>query len=33
MLDRGRITASGTYDELIGGNEQFQKMAKVGVKN
>jgi len=30
LLDRGRITASGTYDELLSSNEQFRKMAKVG---
>jgi ABC-type multidrug transport system fused ATPase/permease subunit len=29
MIDSGKITASGTYEELIGSNEQFRKMANV----
>jgi len=29
MMAEGKIVASGTYDELIGRNEQFKKMAKV----
>ena len=30
VLDRGRIVAEGTYDQLMGSSEQFRKMAKVG---
>ena len=30
MLDRGRIVAEGTYDQLMGSSEQFRKMAKIG---
>ena len=29
MIDSGKITASGTYEELIESNEQFRKMANV----
>ncbi len=29
LIDRGCITDSGTYDELIDSSEQFQKMAKM----
>ena len=29
MLDRGEIVATGTYDELVAGNEVFRSMAKV----
>ena len=28
MLDKGEIVASGTYDELLGTNEQFKAMAR-----
>ena len=31
ILDRGKITASGTYSELMETNVEFQKMAKVGI--
>lgn len=30
LLEKGRIVAEGTYDELMQSNEKFQKMAKVG---
>ena len=30
LLDRGRIVAEGTYDQLMGSSEQFRKMAKIG---
>ena len=30
MLDKGKIMASGTYEELMVSNHEFQKMAKVG---
>ncbi len=30
LLDRGQITASGTYENLLGSNKQFQMMANVG---
>ena len=30
LLDRGKIVAAGTYDQLMENNEQFKKMAKVG---
>ena len=33
VLDKGKIVASGTYDELLKNNDQFQKMAKVGKTN
>jgi len=33
LLDRGKIVASGSYEELLETNEQFQKMAKVGSDN
>ena len=29
MIDKGRIVGSGTYDELLRDNRQFQSMAKV----
>ena len=29
MLDRGRIVAEGTFDQLMKSNLQFQKMAKI----
>jgi len=29
LLDRGKIVGSGTYEELLGTNEQFRAMAKV----
>ncbi len=28
MIDKGEIVASGTYDELLGSNEQFKAMAR-----
>jgi len=28
MLDKGEVVASGTYDELLGTNEQFKAMAR-----
>jgi len=31
MLDRGEIVGQGTYDQLLDSNEQFKKMAKMGV--
>jgi ATP-binding cassette, subfamily B, bacterial PglK len=30
MIDKGKIVDSGTYDELIVGNNQFKAMARVG---
>ncbi len=30
LLEDGRISAAGTYEELLSGNEKFKKMAKVG---
>lgn len=30
LLDRGKILAEGTYNQLLEDNEQFKKMAKVG---
>lgn len=32
MLEKGRITDSGTYAELMEKNKEFQKMAKVGTE-
>lgn len=29
LLEKGRIVAEGTYDELMTSNEKFQKMAKI----
>ena len=29
MLEKGRITAEGTYEQLLNTNEQFKKMAKI----
>ena len=31
LLDRGRIVAEGTYDQLMRSSEQFRKMAKAAV--
>ena len=28
MMEQGRIVAQGTYQELIGANQQFRDMAK-----
>jgi ABC-type multidrug transport system fused ATPase/permease subunit len=30
LMDRGRIAASGTYDELLASNDQFRAMARIG---
>jgi ATP-binding cassette, subfamily B, bacterial PglK len=30
LMDRGRITASGTYEELLASNDQFRAMARIG---
>ena len=32
MLDRGKIIDQGTYQQLMAGNEQFKKVAKVGAE-
>jgi ABC-type multidrug transport system fused ATPase/permease subunit len=32
MMDKGRITACGSYDELLATNEEFRAMAKVKAK-
>ena len=32
MLDRGKIIDQGTYQQLMAGNEQFKKTAKVGAE-
>ncbi len=32
MLEKGRITAEGTYEKLLNTNEQFKNMAKIGIK-
>jgi ATP-binding cassette, subfamily B, bacterial PglK len=29
IIDKGKITGQGTYEELLGSNKQFQAMAKV----
>jgi ATP-binding cassette, subfamily B, bacterial PglK len=33
MLEKGKITDSGTYDELLGSNERFRGMAKLGAND
>jgi len=30
LMDRGRIAASGTYEELLASNDQFRAMARIG---
>ncbi len=27
LLEKGQLTAQGTYDELVAGNERFRRMA------
>ena len=33
LIDKGRIVASGTYDELLQDNQKFRSMAKVRASN
>jgi ABC-type multidrug transport system fused ATPase/permease subunit len=33
LMDRGRLLAQGSYDELLAGNETFRRMVSGGVED
>jgi ATP-binding cassette, subfamily B, bacterial PglK len=33
LMDRGRLLAQGSYDELLAGNDVFRRMVAGGVED